>query len=305
MIQLVSKRPLPFSRQGRRLTDPDLLLTIAERIRSQAPDRRADADKFNLVLGDMRIAGTWKRTSSGRLTRTQDEICKCVVRQSGVEVSVLDIGASEGLTTVELAAALRKKFGGARLHLGDISIWLYRFRKGPVREYRGADGEPIMVKVGRVGLRLSRQRYNQPQEPDPIAALYLRCKSFRASMQQDARISLVHPLVWDDPAITVKELNCLVCDNSLCLGFDAVRASNVLNAGYFSRPQIDTALGNIHAYLREGGCLVISRNRGTCAGETEDGSVWRKAEKQFSHVSDFGAGSEIRTIVDHWHLSTT
>jgi hypothetical protein len=304
MIQLLSNRPLPPSARGKRLTDPDLLLVIAERIRCGNAVGRAGADEFGLVLGDLRMGGTWKLTGQGRLTRALEAICSCLTPRAGGEISVLDLGASEGLTTLELARALRARFHG-QIHVGlaDLNLWLLRYRRGPVREYRASSGEPIMVKIGRFGLRLARKRHDQQQASDPLVALYLGCGALRREMQLDTRISLVHPLVQSDPSITVMELDCLVRDKGLKQKYDGIRASNVLNTGYFTRSQIDAALGNIHAYLVEGGCLVVSRNREETGTEAEDGSAWRKNGARFLHIADFGGGSEIRLYVDRWHAT--
>jgi SAM-dependent methyltransferase len=303
MIQLVSSRPLPTSLQGRgRLTDPDLLLTIAEAIRfGNSKDQRL-VDDFGLVLADLRMAGTWKRTNRGRLICTEAMLCEHITPRPACQVSVLDLGASEGLTTLELASALQQRFGyRVNVTLADLNLWLYRYRKGPVFEYRAQDGEPIMVKFGPLGLRLARNRHNQPQSVDPLAKTYVRFSQFRKSMKLDTKISLVHPFVWNQPAVRVAELDCLVRNRSLEFSFDAVRASNILNPDYFARPQIDRALACIHAYLVEGGCLVVSRNRDDLPGQSEHGSVWRKTSSQFSHLADFGAGSEISSQVDRWN----
>jgi len=304
MIQLVSDRPLPVELRGRRLTDPDLLLVIAERIRRGDASDGAGTDEFGLVLGDLRMGGTWKRTNQGRLTRAQEAICNCLTPRVGEHISVLDLGASEGLTTLELASALRARFQG-RIHVGlaDLNLWLLRYRRGPVREYRASNGEPIMVKLGWFGLRLARKRHDQPQAPDLLVALYLGCGAFRREMQLDTRIALVHPLVRNDPSVIVMELDCLVRNNALEQKYDGIRASNLLNTGYFTPSQIDAALGNIHAYLVEGGCLVVSRNREECGSDAEDGSVWRKNGSRFLHLSDFGAGSEIKSVVNSWRAS--
>jgi hypothetical protein len=119
-------------------------------------------------------------------------------------------------------------------------------------------------------------------------------------MRLDTRISLVNPLVHRDAAITTMELDCLALDQTLVDRFMAVRASNVLNPGYFSIPQLRTAIGNIHRYLREDGCLVVSRNRDAAGGEVEEGSAWRKIGSRFRHLTDFGSGSDIKAIVDEY-----
>jgi hypothetical protein len=73
-----------------------------------------------------------------------------------------------------------------------------------------------------------------------------------------------------------------------------------LNLGYFDADQLQCAIGNLHCYLQEEGCLVVSRNHDDAEGETENGSVWVKRGKRFSWVEDFGRGSEIKPIVDGW-----
>jgi hypothetical protein len=119
-------------------------------------------------------------------------------------------------------------------------------------------------------------------------------------MQLDAQISLVHPVARREPGITIFELNCLALDEKLVDGIAAVRASNVLNLGYFEVPQIRRALDCLHAYLREGGCLVVSKANGQHTEESENGSVWLREKRRFRWLEDFGSGSEIRSIVDGW-----
>jgi chemotaxis methyl-accepting protein methylase len=301
MFQLIVHRPLPPTRRAGRLTDPDLLLALAERVRCCDPGDQTCIDEFSLVLSDLRMGGTWKQTNRGRLTTAQDKICEYLVPRDGNATTVLDLGASEGLTTVELAAALRRRFHAhIRVLLADLNLWLLRYRSGPVYEYRASSGEPIMAKLGRLGLRLARQRHVQSQKPDPLVALYLGFQRFRSAMKQDEKIYLVHPLVERDPAISVVELDCLIRNDLLCDTVDAVRASNILNPGYFSVSQMNTALANIHSYLVEGGSLVVSRNLGTSSGDVENGSVWRKSGAVFRRIADFGSGSEIGSVVDSW-----
>jgi chemotaxis methyl-accepting protein methylase len=303
MIRVIAAEPLPPSEaaSGRRLADPDLLLDIADRFRSAGRSNTDLTDDFSHVLHDLRMGGTWKRTNRGRLPATEAMICTHLAPAGGEEIAVLDLGASDGITTLDLAAALRAAFGErVRLYMTDVNLSLLRYRKGPIFEYRAADGEPVMVRIGRFGLRLASERMDRGHASDPLGALYLRCAGLRRSMRLDARIPLIQPLVQNDPAITTMELNCLVRDGTLVDRFSAVRASNVLNLAYFSAAQLSEAVGNIHAYLREGGCFLVSRNADRADGETENGSIWRKTGPHFSHLADFGSGSEIKATVDGW-----
>jgi hypothetical protein len=283
------------------LANPDALLKIAQEVGQPCASGDELSDRFSLILHDLRMAGVWKRTNRGRLERTEEMLCAHIAPELQRGLAFLDIGASDGVTTVEAVHRLRQRFGGeVSAFLTDLNLWLLRYHRGPIVEYRATNGEPIMARLGPFGVRLAKQRRETPSDGDPLARLYLQLEEFRQSMQLDARISLVHPVARNEPGITILELDCLVCNERLRDRFAAVRASNVLNLGYFYAPQIRRALGCLHAYLREGGCLVVSKANGQRNGESENGSVWLKEGRRFRWLEDFGSGSEIRSVVDGW-----
>jgi hypothetical protein len=304
MFQIVVSGALPASPglRSRCLADPDSLLNIAQG-ESRLSCAEDVSDRFSVILHDLRMGGAWKRTNRGRLKRTEEMLCTHLRPElcQGRALNFLDIGASDGTTTLDAVRALRRAFGGeVHAFLADRNIWLLRYRRGPIVEYRAGDGEPIMARIGPIGVRLARLRHGAQPDGDPLARLYLQLKRFRASMQLDTRISLVNPAARSDPGITIMELDCLVCDASLKGSLSAIRASNVLNLGYFSPAQIRLTVGHLFAYLQEGGCLVISRNDDQPAGEVENGSVWLKNSGRFQWLQDFGSGSETKFVVDSW-----
>jgi len=94
-------------------------------------------------------------------------------------------------------------------------------------------------------------------------------------------ISLIHPRVSAEPGITVLEWSACNRNPILVGRVDLARASNILKPLLlFSPAQIETAVSHLHAYLREGGLLIVSRqppHRGET--EIEHGSIWRKARR--------------------------
>jgi hypothetical protein len=306
MLQLVTSPQLTVKDDlgKHRLADPDLLQTIAERCDlGEASD--ALSNQFSRVLHDIRMAGAWKRTDRGRLRQTEEMIGRHLAGRFRDKTELLDLGASDGITSLDALRSLQNRIGGeVRVVLADINLWLLRYRRGPVVEYRASNGEPVMVRVGRLGLRLSGSRRRLNERQDPLARAYLGLLGFRRSMRFDARLSLVNPIVRSEKCIEIMELDCLIRDEALVGRFSAVRASNVLNLGYFTPPQVMQVVGHIHAYLQDGGCLIVSRNRDQEKGrEIEDGSIWLRNGAGFSWVADFGAGSEIRFVVEGWGRS--
>ena len=286
------------------MVDPDALLDVLKQESARSSAKEV-SDQFSLILHDLRMGGAWKRTNRGRLKRTEEMFCAHLRPELRRKLTFLDIGASDGITTVEAVRALRRAFGSdVHAFLADRDVWLLRYRRGPIVEYRAADGEPIMVRMGPLGVRLARHRGEADHSGDPLAGAYLQLRRLRQSMQLDARISLVNPAARNDPGITVIELDCFVYEEALKGTISAVRASNVLNLSYCRLPQLRHAIGHIHAYLREGGCLVVSRNEDQPVGEVENGSVWVKESGRFQWLQDFGAGSEIRSVVDGWSWSS-
>jgi hypothetical protein len=288
--------------RSRCLADPDQLLELAEKARG--PSGACDPtllDQFSRALHDLRMGGAWKRTNRGRLPVTEAMLRKHIASNQRRHLTLVDLGASDGITTCEAVQSLRAAWGGeVTAYLTDLNLWLLRYRSGPVIEYRASNGEPVMARVGAFGIRLAEHRRGMSAARNRLAQWYLERRSFRQKMQLVSKISLVSPAVAADRAIIVSELDCLTRADGLDERVDAVRASNVLNLGYFGPDQIAAATGHLHAYLRLGGCLIVSRNSDTAGGEVENGSVWLKRADGFEWVEDFGSGSEIKAIVSAW-----
>ena len=305
MIQFVVSGAMPSfpALRSRCLADPDTLLTIAGRMGAPSSSEADLSDRFSLILHDLRIGGVWKRTNRGRLRRTEEMLCAHIHPDLRRGLTFLDLGASDGITTVEAVRTLRRAFGSeVHAFLTDLNLWLLRYRRGPIVEYRATNGEPIMARLGLFGIRLATQRRHALPDGNLLVRLYLQRERFRRSMELDARISLVHPSARSEPGITIMELDCLVGDESLRGRIAAIRASNVLNLGYFPLSELARAIAHLHSYLRDGGCLLISRNNDESVCSPENGSVWLREKGCFRWRQDFGSGSEIKSVVDGWSV---
>src|SRR4051794_34964512 len=113
MIRLLVSTPLASTnRLGQRvLLDPEALLNLETELGSSRADAEELSDRFSLILNDLRMAGAWKRTKRQRLKQTEKMLCLHVPLQLRRDFVLLDLGASDGITTVEALRTMKKAFG--------------------------------------------------------------------------------------------------------------------------------------------------------------------------------------------------
>ena len=135
MIQFVVSGALPSLPvlRSRCLANPDALLEIARESGPANPATGELSDRFSLILHDLRMAGVWKRTNRQRLKRTEEMLCTHIAPEFRRGITFLDLGASDGITTVEAVCALQRAFGAeVRAYLTDVNLWLLRYHRGPL-----------------------------------------------------------------------------------------------------------------------------------------------------------------------------
>lgn len=287
--------------------NPERLRGVAREWRTASPAARARlAAEFSDIVRDIRVRGVWKRTAPGRLRESERALCAVLAPRGDSAVHVLDLGASDGVTTVELVRALRTA-GAVRVHAvaADRDLVLVPHRRGPVVEYRATDGEPVLLAVGRLAVRLPRSEHRWHVVSTLVARAYLRWAGrFRRSLTAAEPISLLSPVVAaDEPSIEVVVMDCLVEHADFHGRFDAIRASNLLNPRNFTVAQLRSVLVFCHRYLRDGGCVVVSRNEARAGGEVERGAVWARTPTGFQPSDRFNGGSEIDALVESIHVS--
>ena len=303
MIRSLYPGPVPGNSWLRflRHPDPDCLVDLAARFDEARPgDATRLSRDFSDVVSSIRIGRTHKLTRPNRLAGPTGALCDRLESPARDTLQFLDVGASDGITTLEAVRILEARLERP-IHacLIDPFIRLVRYRSGSTVEYRTPDQSPVMVRVGPIGLQLSSLDTARDPLSRALGRWYLG-RAARRSMPVDATISLVNPLVAADPSVTVLEWDVLRHNPALVDRFHAVRASNVLNHSYFSEEQIDHAISHLHGYLREGGWLLVSRSRVSGSGEVDHGSIWRKEDGRFALQHSFGTGAEIGTLVDRF-----
>ena len=305
MLKFICKRTMPKADVLRFFfhANPDRLIELTTRSAdASAEDIAAYRREFTAILDDIYVDGVWKRTSWGRLPGTERAIvnffkARVPADDDAGPLRVLDVGASDGTTSVNLLSALRNAVDQpVEVTMADLNIELRRFQKGSIIEYRSARGAPVMAAFGRVGIRLPCSEHDWFVLSNWIARWYLRRNDLRAGLAEGERVPLVNPVATQDPDIKAIELNCLDFEPSLTGHFDAIRASNLISPRYgFEGARLERCLVNFHKYLKDGGCLLVSRNDRTT--EVERGSIWSRTATGFALAGGFGDGSEIEEAV--------
>jgi hypothetical protein len=226
----------------------------------------------------------------------------------GDPVKFLDVGASDGITTLQtvnfIASKLRVRIIAYAV---DPYLFLLRRQKWIVVEYVTTNGLPVLVRVGPIGLVLTP--WERPRGflssmeiwlTKWIVSGYKRLSNFRSKMYLTAKIPLVNPQVIKAGNINLVEMDIFEINPSMLESMDIIRASNIISLGYFSEDRIEMAIKIFHKYLRPGGFLLISRNIWIANKEVECGSIWKKTGITFTHVADLSFKSEIRGIVDQF-----
>ena len=286
------------------VSDLDRLEEISAAAASASPDDLAKlSDEFSAIIFHLRIGSFHKRTRAGRLVQTERAFARSLQGGHG-DIDFLDLGASDCVTSCELVDALELALGRrCRAIAVDLYQSLNVFAGGECREYRTADGMPVLVRKGRFALQLPQSEGSRDFVRNWLARRYMARRSNHPEMRLMGKISLVSPRVLRSQKVVAIEKSILDEDRSWHGRFDAIRASNVLNPRFFSAGERRKSLGFIHSYLKQDGVLVISRNHSEKGREIERGSLWRRFDDGFSLVEDFGGGSELKSDVEEFGLA--
>jgi hypothetical protein len=287
--------------------DPDYIAVLAARfaqVGAESTDRRQSGD-FSQVVSSIRIGRTHKLTRPNRLRETTQALGEHLAGSGGDSVDFLDVGASDGITSLDTLQMLRAQLKlPVRMYLLDPFVRLLRYRAGSIVEYRTPNQSPVMVRIGPIGLQLSSLGTSRDPLSRWLGGWYSRLTTLRQGMRLDETISLINPLVATEPAISVLEWDVLCHNPGLTERFDVARASNVLNYSYFSPEQIDEAVSHLYSYLRPHGLLLISRSLSSGMTEVDNGSIWRKDGDRFVHLRSFGSGAEVGAQVERYRTKT-
>jgi hypothetical protein len=243
--------------------------------------------------------GTFKFTRPSRFADLDAEIGSALSERGGALQQVLDVGASIGSTTIDLADFLAALGAMPRVVATDLFVdgHLVEIARG-LWVLADAEGWPLQYDVAGRPMRAWIRRLDyltMAIAPRLLAVALLRPRLRRMIAEARTMPVKMASQALAGRNIELVENDILVPTVSFVGRFDFIRAANILNTGYFPVDQLTTAVSNIRSYCRGPGALVlILRSRGS----THDGTLFELGAEGKFHVRDrIGKGSEIEPLV--------
>jgi len=267
-------------------------------------DMASSSREFSRIHQNLQLRGIWKWTGRHRLEQMDRLLLEHASARGLPQCLVLDLGASDGITSLDTVEYFEQKGGKAvRVTMLDQDVRIYGMPVRYATLYFTASRCPLLLRLGKIGLCLEPMEGIEGVLFNPVAAfLARRCKRLLESSELEGAhaISLINPAVTRCPRIDVSEGDMFSLRTEWVGQFDAVRASNVLNFSYYSEERIRDAIGLAHRYLKEGGAFLVSRNTIRKQDEVEAGALWRKQGNRFVRKSELDNVPEIAGLVDRF-----
>lgn len=241
---------------------------------------------------------TYKRTYSGRLDEVNEEIVGLISSMNLEEVYLMDVGASSGITTLEWHEQLKEEGIQAKVIATDAFIDAYQVKVVPnffeiILDYERKLIEynvGSMVFQGLMYCPLSMLIY-------PVAKLFIYLAQWqmkgKISVFEIKQIELIHSAFNNKKDIKFIK-DDIINDKHYIGQIDCLRASNILNKGYFDKSTLLQIIGNLKARLKEGGLFVVTR---THLDKQNHASIFQLVNNQFLLLKDIGDGSEVKPLI--------
>lgn len=262
--------------------------------------RQADPVVESQFFSNLKMRnGTFKLTQPSRFAALETEIGPALAERAAVFRQVLDVGASTGLTTIELMDFLRAAGACAEVTCTDLFVEAHLMEIAPgFRVLADADGWPLQYDVAGRPIRAWIRRLDYFTL---MAALRLFTRAalrsrLRRMIAEGCSVAVrMESRDLADRNIELVENDIFAPTPSFIGRFDFIRAANILNLNYFPVEHIRHAISNIRSYCRgPRSQVLIARSKGSRHDATLFELGWEGA---FTVRARAGSGSEIEGLV--------
>lgn len=251
-------------------------------------EQDSSATDFRAAMSAIHVGDTIKITGANRHPNADALIVDTL---DTTDMAIVDIGASDGSTSVDLIRVLN---GFGSYTIADLYLMITSTRVGRHTLFFDREGGCILI----VGRRLVAW----PTLSRSVKAIYTPL--LRAARQTDTskhEVLLLNPearaLIKADPRITYREHD--VFKSWPGSSPDLIKVANLLRRLYFSDPDIIRALGALHSSLRDGGHLLIVDN-GRETGIGPRGGLYQRDTRGFTTAALTDLPPEIHDLVSSY-----
>lgn len=282
----------------------DRLSELAINTYPESSSQVSSSEEFSRILQSLKLNSVWKWTRRNRLKYMDRLLSECLASQGWKKFSMLDIGASDGITALDTIKYLQKTNQiFVSMTMIDRNNRLLFLKRNRNILYFMSDGRPILIRFGKFALCLEPMEGIEGLLFNKIAAMLAKRYADilnQTDIDKAGAISMINPAVARCPFIKVCERDLFDQDRQWFEHFDVVRASNVLTRSYYSDEKIHDAIGIAYRYLKQGGILVISRNLTGECDDKEIGGLWQKKDDGFIRYSSLEELPEIAGMIDRF-----
>ncbi|MBO0663031.1 ATP-binding protein [Jiella sp. CQZ9-1] len=245
--------------------------------------------------------GTFKRTQPSRFFEIEQRFRSVFQARAATISTVLDVGVSSGITSLELVTFLEGLGCQVTLTATDLFIHAYIVEIAPgLLVLADRNGQPLQYDVAGHPIRPWIRRLDYltlAVLPRLAASAVIRPIARRKIAAGAGRpVELASQRLARRADIFMVEDDIMVRRADFAGQFDLVRAANILNRGYFAPADLAQAVDNVRRYLRGPGTLFLVTR--TTRDGRNDGTLFElNGDGRFQSVERIGNGSEIEDIV--------
>jgi hypothetical protein len=243
--------------------------------------------------------GTRKTTAPGRLA----DVDRLLVRSLPPKerVSVLDVGISSGVTTLELLEHLDQQ--GVQVTGVGVDTCVRAYLRSMCGVDFLFDPARALLQIATPFFARGRPDHNRRSLAGKLLALGMNCLESpfvcRRLLDPDRSrpMMLVTSRLLERKCFSVVEHDVSRPMPEWRHAFDVIRAANVLNRAYFSEIELVMMAKNLTSWLADGGLLAVCRTND--ADGSNHGSIFRKdgSASGLQLVDRIGHGSEIEPLI--------
>lgn len=269
---------------------------------SRPADQLVPKDEADFFTSLRPSYGTPKQTNDDRLADVNRRMIAHLQRRRAQIATVLDVGVSSGITTVELQCALEE--AGFKPDVTGTDLVLNGYIVSPFpgcRVLLDGRGETLQFELFGTAINAWRRRLDYLDGMFAVRSLLhkhcgARAKAMFSRGETAQHVRLVSPRALQRPNLRIVEDDALVPNPKFHARFDLIRAANIMNLRYFDARRLSAIARNLKSYLAgPGSSLLVVR---TLGDRDNHGTLFElQRDGRLEPVERFGDGSDVEALV--------